>query len=104
MTPRTAPAIAAKRFRFRLYIAGTAPNSTRALDALHALCKQRLGTDYEVTVVDVFREPSQALADGVLVTPTLRKLAPGPVQTIVGDLSKVDLMQVLGLSGLLEPT
>ncbi|MDP8999570.1 MAG: circadian clock KaiB family protein [Myxococcota bacterium] len=32
----------------------------------------------------------RALADGIVVTPTLRKLSPLPVQRVVGSLSDTD--------------
>ena len=51
-----------------------------------------------VAFVDVLREPKRALADGIFMTPTLLKLAPAPVQTIVGSLSQTEpLLQALGL-------
>jgi circadian clock protein KaiB len=103
MKAHAAPALVS-RFSFRLFIAGTAPNSTRALEALHAVCRRHLGDEYDVTVIDVLREPARALADGILVTPTLIKLAPGPTRTIIGDLSKADLVTLLGLADPPGPT
>jgi circadian clock protein KaiB len=48
--------------------------------------------------VDVFREPKRALADGILMTPTLVKLAPSPARRIVGTLSRAQaVLQALGL-------
>jgi circadian clock protein KaiB len=41
----------------------------------------------------VLKYPRRALADGVVVTPTLIRLLPLPVQRVVGDLS--DTSQVL---------
>lgn len=86
-------------FKFRLYVAGDAQNSLRALDNLTALCEAYFPGQHEIEVVDVFREPKRALADNILMTPTLVKLAPAPVQRIVGTLSQSKpLLQVLGLN------
>ena len=71
----------------RLYVAGAAPHSVQALSNIRAILSQRAGAGYSLDVVDVLREPARALKDGVLVTPTLVKLSPPPVQTVVGDLS-----------------
>jgi circadian clock protein KaiB len=76
------------RFRFRLYIAGHAPNSAQALSNLHALCAAHLVDRHDIEVVDVFREPARALADSVFMTPTLLRLAPAPALKIVGTLSQ----------------
>jgi circadian clock protein KaiB len=87
------------RFKFRLYVAGDAPNSTRAAANLGALCRSRLPDQHEIEVVDVFREPRRALADGIFMTPTLVRLAPAPIRRIVGTLSQTEAVLVaLGLS------
>jgi hypothetical protein len=44
------------------------------------------------------RHPKRALSDGVLVTPTLVRLEPKPVQTIIGTLS--DPARVVAALGL----
>src|SRR5687767_10707007 len=75
------------RLVLRLYVAGSAPNSTRAHANLLALL-QRAGTqEYDLEIIDCIREPQRALQDGVLVTPTLLKLEPEPVETLIGTLS-----------------
>jgi len=84
--------------KFRLYIAGDAPNSVLAVANLHAICQEHLPGRHEIEVVDVVSHPKKALADGVLLTPTLVKHAPNPVRTIVGNLS--DRQAVLRTVGL----
>lgn len=85
-------------FKFRLYIAGDAPNSVQALGNLSALCRAHLPDRHEIEVVDVFREPKRALADGIFMTPTLVKLAPLPLRRIVGTLSQTQpVLWALGL-------
>ena len=71
----------------RLYIAGNAPNSTRAQANLTAICQEVPPEQFFLEVVDVLREPLRALQDKVFVTPLLHKLAPTPETQIVGDLS-----------------
>lgn len=91
----TAPA----RFKFRLYVAGDAPNSAQALANLTALCHAHLPGRYTIDVVDIFQEPKRALADGIFMTPTLVRLAPSPAQSIVGTLSETQtVLLVLGLA------
>jgi circadian clock protein KaiB len=86
------------KFEFRLYVAGDAANSTQAIANLNALCRAYLPDQFKIEVVDVFREPKRALADRILMTPTLIKLAPAPVRKIVGTLSQTGpLLEALGL-------
>ena len=85
-------------FKFRLYVAGDSVNSVQARANLDALCRGRLAGRSEVEIVDVFREPRRALADGILMTHTLVKLAPLPVRKIIGTLSQtLTVLQSLGL-------
>jgi circadian clock protein KaiB len=82
----------------RLYVAGSLPNSVQAEQNLRKLCEEHLPSRHSVEVVDFLREPERALQDGVVVTPTLLKLGPGPRQTIIGTLAdKRMLLRALGL-------
>jgi circadian clock protein KaiB len=85
-------------FRFRLYVAGDAQNSTVAMANLTALCRRLLADCYEIEVVDVFRDPARALQDGVMMTPTLVRVDQLPMRRVVGNLSEVPwVIHALGL-------
>ena len=77
----------------RLYVAGRAPNSLRAIANLQALCDAHFAGAHELEIVDMLAYPHRALADGIVVTPTLLKLLPLPVLRVIGDLR--DATQVL---------
>jgi circadian clock protein KaiB len=86
------------QFKFQLYVAGDAANSALAIANLAAICRTHLPNQHEIELVDVFREPKRALAEGIFMTPTLIKLAPLPVRRIVGTLSQTQpVLQALGL-------
>ena len=88
-------------FKFRLYVAGESPNSMQALANLTALCRTHLPDRHEIEIVDVFRQSRRALVDGILMTPTLLKLAPAPLRTLVGTLSQTQaVLLTLGLPAL----
>lgn len=87
----------------RLYVAGSSPNSAKALANLNEIIGQYTAGDCQLEIIDVLTNPRRALADGVLVTPSLIKSSPPPVVTIVGDLRhKADVLQQLNLSHLLR--
>jgi circadian clock protein KaiB len=77
----------------RLYVAGNAPNSLRATANAKAICEEHLATRYQLEVVDLLKYPRRALDDGIIVTPTLLRIRPLPVQRMIGNLS--DTNQVL---------
>jgi circadian clock protein KaiB len=90
-------------FRFRLYVAGTTPNSVQARANLSALCRRHLPGRYKIEIVDVSKQPDRALIEGIFMTPSLMKISPSPTRMIVGTLSPSDaLMRALGLADL-EP-
>jgi len=88
-------------FKFRLYVAGDAANSSQAIANLRALCRAHLPDHCEIEVVDVFKHPARALAEAVFMTPTLIKISPAPARRIVGSLSQADtVLQALGVEPL----
>jgi circadian clock protein KaiB len=85
--------------KFRLYVAGNAGNSALAIQNLHTICRTNLPGQYEIEHVDVFRQPERALADIIVMTPTLLKLSPKPMCRIVGTLSETkNVLSALGLA------
>jgi len=86
-------------YKFRLYIAGDAPNSVQAIANLHEICREYLPSRHQIEIVDVLLDPKRALSDGVLLTPTLVKLSPAPLRKIVGTLGQLQpVLQALGVS------
>jgi circadian clock protein KaiB len=88
-----------RKVKLRLYVTGSAPNSIAALANMKAV-RAALDEDHELEIVDVLERPERALADDVLVTPTLLKLAPRPSCRIVGNLSNIH--QVLSSLGIVQ--
>jgi len=83
----------------RLYVVNSAPNSLLAVANLAAICQEFLKDNFRLEIVDVIEQPLRALADGILVTPSLTKLSPSPAAKIVGNLSdKSSVMRALGIS------
>ena len=74
----------------RLYIAGNAPNSRRAVANVKAICEEHFASGHRLEIVDMLEQPRRALADGVIVTPTLLRLLPLPVQRLIGNLNDTD--------------
>lgn len=74
-------------YLLRLYITGNSINSQRAIANLLRLCREELNNKYQVEIIDVLEEPDRAEREKILVTPTLIKQLPPPLQRIIGDLS-----------------
>lgn len=81
------------KLRLRLYVAGRAPNSVQAIANCRAICDAHFSSGHELEIVDLLEHPKRGVADGIIVTPTLLKLMPLPMQRVIGSLS--DTNQVL---------
>jgi circadian clock protein KaiB len=85
------------RLCLRLYVAGESPNSVAAKQNIHALLEE-LGRKADLEVVDVLTDPKRGLRDGILITPTLIRVAPAPEARAFGSLrDRTVLLAALGL-------
>lgn len=71
----------------RLYVAGTSPNSLRAVSNIKKICKDHLKENYDLEIVDVYQQIEKAADDQLIALPLLVKKAPGQVRRLVGDMS-----------------
>ena len=82
-----------------LYVAGNAPNSQLAVANLAAICAEFLVGRFTLEIVNVLETPLRALADGILVTPSLARSAPPPAIRIVGNLNdRNSVLSALGIT------
>ena len=84
------------RHILKLYIAGWTARSESAVANVRTICERELEGEYELVVIDVLEDPSQAESDKILATPTLIKELPPPLRRIIGDLSDQEKV-LLGL-------
>ena len=86
-----------RTLHLRLYVAGDAPNSVAAVRHLRTLLAS-YPSHVTLEIIDVLQNPEPGSREGVLVTPTMIKLAPSPVRRIIGNLKDTEaLISVLGL-------
>src|SRR4051794_7205580 len=76
-----------ERYVLRLYVAGSTPKSTSAVEALKAICDEHLRARYKLEVIDVYQQPVLARDEQIIAVPTLVKQLPLPIRRILGDLS-----------------
>ena len=75
------------RFVFRLYVAGSTPQSSRAITNIKKICEAHLKGRYTLTVMDVYERSAHAAEDQIIVAPTLIRQLPLPERRLFGDLS-----------------
>ncbi len=81
-----------------MYVAGQTERTHAAVKNMRSLCEARLSGDYDLEVINAVDRPDLAEADGILIAPTVVRLAPLPEQRAYGDLSDQDrAVALLGL-------
>jgi circadian clock protein KaiB len=80
---------------FRLFISSDNATAEKSLSNIHQLLEQGLDSPYTLKVIDINKNPEQAITNQVVVTPTLVRVEPKPVRRIVGQFD--DLQRVLGI-------
>jgi circadian clock protein KaiB len=74
------------RYILRLYVTGSTGRSLQAVYNLKKICEQHL-PDYDLEVIDIYKDPEAAREAQVIAAPTLVKKLPLPIRKFVGDLS-----------------
>jgi circadian clock protein KaiB len=91
---------AIQHYQLRLYITGTTTRSSQAISNIRALCDEFLPGHYNLEVVDIYQQPTEAAKEQIIAAPTLIKQFPIPPKRLIGDLSDRDKVMVgLSLTG-----
>ena len=83
-----------QKYLLRLYIAGSTPQSNRAVVNIKIICEEHLKGFYELEVIDLYDRPYLAAGEQILAAPTLIKQLPLPLRRIIGDMSDTDRVLV----------
>lgn len=74
----------------RLYVAGPGPRTEAALQSIRSACDRSHRVRYEVEIVDLSERPEAGGPAGVIVTPTLVRVHPGPERRWIGNFTMAD--------------
>lgn len=58
-------------YQMRLFVAGNEPNSALARQNISAICADHLEGDFDLQVIDVFKDFAVAMRENILITPAL---------------------------------
>ena len=81
------------RYILRLYVTGSSHRSLRAVYNLKKICEEYL-PDYDLEVIDIYKDPAAAREEQIIAAPTLVKKLPEPIRKFVGDLSNTQKILV----------
>jgi circadian clock protein KaiB len=75
------------KYILRLYVTGSSARSLKAVYNLKKICEEHLPDDYDLEVIDIYKNPGAAREEQIIAAPTLVKKLPKPLRKFVGDLS-----------------
>ena len=87
-------AVKRAKYILRLYVTGSSDKSLRAVLNLKRFCEEHLGNDYDLEVIDIYKDPEAAREAQIIAAPTLVKKLPQPIRKFVGDLSNTQKILV----------
>ena len=82
------------KYILRLYVTGSTGRSLKAVYNLRKICEEHLPDDYELEVIDIYKDPEAAREAQIIAAPTLVKKLPEPIRKFVGDLSNTQKILV----------
>ena len=74
------------KYILRLYVCGSSARSLKAVYNMKKICEEHL-PDYDLEVIDIYKNPHAARGEQIIAAPTLVKKLPEPLRRFVGDLS-----------------
>ena len=81
-------------YRLRLFVAGSTPQSQRAIANIKLICESHLAGRFELEVIDIYQQPQLTAGEQIVAAPTLIKKLPLPLRRLVGDLSNMERVLV----------
>ena len=82
------------KYILRLYVTGSSARSLKAVHNLKKICEENFPDDYELEVIDIYKNPEAAREEQIIAAPTLVKKLPRPLRKFVGDLSNTQKILV----------
>jgi circadian clock protein KaiB len=88
-----------KTYYFRLYVTGASINSMTAVNNIKKFCEEHLHDDYELEIIDVYKDPTIAIKENIIALPMLIMKCPFMEKRFIGTLSEVEqLLSVIDTS------
>ena len=86
-TKRSAVKRRKTKYVLRLYVTGTTGKSVRAIQNVRRICEEHLQGEYDLEVIDLYKNLPLAKGDQIIAAPTLVKKLPAPLRQLIGDMS-----------------
>ena len=83
----------------KLYVSGMSPNSIKAIKNIRSICDEYLQDNFELEIIDIYKNPEMAASQHIVFCPSLIKHLPLPKKVLIGTLAeKEKVIAALGIS------
>ncbi len=78
-----------EKYVFKFYIATRTPRVEQLLEKMKKFLEEKVSHYYEISMICLMDDPSQAEVDDIFATPTLVRVRPKPNYRLIGDMSNI---------------
>jgi len=83
----------------QLYVSGMSPKSMEAIENIKRLCSDYLQDDYELEIIDLYKNPGAASEHQIIFSPSLVKKLPLPKKILIGTFEDTEkVIKGLGIN------
>lgn len=79
-----------EKYVFQLFVTSNSSVSEKAIKNIKAICEKYLSGRYELEIIDIYKQPTLAAKENIILVPVLIKKFPLPEGRITGDLSDTE--------------
>lgn len=100
MKKKTTPKpITENKLILQLYVSGMSPKSMQAIENIKHFCDEYLENDFELDIIDIYKNPEAAIKEHIVFSPSLVKQSPLPKKILIGVLSDTEkVIKTLGIN------
>ena len=88
-----------KKLVLQLYVSGMTQKSMEAIENINRLCNEYLNDDFDLEIIDLYKNPGIASEQQIVFSPSLIKQFPLPKKTLIGTFSDTQkVIKALGIT------
>lgn len=88
-----------KKMVLQLFVSGMSARSMEAIENIKQLCNDELKNNYELDIIDLYKNPAAASAQQIVFSPSLVKLFPLPKKILIGTFAdREKVKKALGIT------
>lgn len=91
--------IAEDKLTLQLYVSGMSPKSMEAIENIKRLCEEYLSDQFELEIIDIYKNPELLAKNHIVFSPSLIKTLPLPKKVLIGTFSDpARVIKALGIN------